>query len=104
MKGENGDLLADSHRILIRWKNYSSQLLNVCRISEIMHMEIYTAEPSMHELILEVKISVAKLTRYNSEGVDQIPAELIQAIGEILLSKIRKLIYCLSNGRSLLQY
>jgi hypothetical protein len=29
VKDENGDLLADSHNILNRWKNYFSQLLNV---------------------------------------------------------------------------
>jgi hypothetical protein len=28
-KDENGDLLAGSHNILIRWKNYCSQLLSV---------------------------------------------------------------------------
>jgi hypothetical protein len=30
VKDENGDLLADSHNILNRWKNYFSQLLNEC--------------------------------------------------------------------------
>jgi hypothetical protein len=29
VKDENGDLLADSHNILYRWKNYFSHLLNV---------------------------------------------------------------------------
>jgi hypothetical protein len=29
VKGENGDLLADTLRILIRWNNYFPQLLNV---------------------------------------------------------------------------
>jgi hypothetical protein len=29
VKEENGDLLADSHSILNRWKNYFCQLLNV---------------------------------------------------------------------------
>jgi hypothetical protein len=29
VKDENGDLLADSHDILNRWKNYFSQLLNI---------------------------------------------------------------------------
>jgi hypothetical protein len=29
VKDENGDLLADSHNISNRWKNYFSQLLNV---------------------------------------------------------------------------
>jgi hypothetical protein len=28
VKDENGDLLADSHNILSRWKNYFFQLLN----------------------------------------------------------------------------
>ncbi|PNF31838.1 hypothetical protein B7P43_G08902 [Cryptotermes secundus] len=31
VKDENGDLLADSHHILNRWKNYFFQLLNVRR-------------------------------------------------------------------------
>jgi hypothetical protein len=34
VKDENGDLLADSHNILNRWKNYISQLLNVHRVSD----------------------------------------------------------------------
>jgi hypothetical protein len=71
MKSENGDLLADSHSILNRWKNYVSQLLKLCRISDIMHMEIYTAGPSLHELVPEVEITVAKLRKYNSAGIDQ---------------------------------
>jgi hypothetical protein len=41
---------------------------------------------------LEVEISIAKLKEYKSLGSDQIPAELIQAGGEILLSEIHKLI------------
>jgi hypothetical protein len=32
---ENGDLLADSHSILNRWKNYFSQLLNVHNVSDV---------------------------------------------------------------------
>jgi hypothetical protein len=33
VKDENGDLLADSHNALNRWKNYFSQLLNVHNVS-----------------------------------------------------------------------
>jgi hypothetical protein len=33
---ENGDLLADSHNSLNRWKNDFSQLLNACRFSDVM--------------------------------------------------------------------
>jgi hypothetical protein len=39
VKDENGDLLADSHNILIRWKNYFSQLLNVHRVSDVRQIE-----------------------------------------------------------------
>jgi hypothetical protein len=38
---ENGDLLADSHNILNRWKT-SSLLLNVHRVSDVRQIEICT--------------------------------------------------------------
>jgi hypothetical protein len=57
----------------------------------------------------EVEIAIAKLKSYKSPGSDEIPAELIQAGGEILRSKIHKLINsiwdrknCLISGRSIL--
>jgi hypothetical protein len=45
VKDEKGDLLADSHNILNRWKNYFSQLLNVHRVSDVRQIEMHTAEP-----------------------------------------------------------
>jgi hypothetical protein len=50
---------------------------------------------------LEVEIAIAKLTKYKSPGCDQIPAELIQAGGEILLSEIHKLINSVWNKEEL---
>jgi hypothetical protein len=44
VKDYNGDLLADSHNILNRWKKFFFQLLNVHRVSDIRQIEIYTAE------------------------------------------------------------
>jgi hypothetical protein len=44
-----------------------------------------------------VEIAIAKLKKYKSPGSDQIPAELIQAGGEILLSEIHKLINSVWN-------
>jgi hypothetical protein len=35
VKDENGDLLADSHNILNRWKNYYFQLLNVDSVRDV---------------------------------------------------------------------
>jgi hypothetical protein len=49
----------------------------------------------------EVEIAIAKLKRYKSPGSDQIPAELIQAGGEILRSKIHKLISYIWNREKL---
>jgi hypothetical protein len=43
MKDENGDLLADSHNISNRRKNYFSHLLNMLNVSEFR--QIFTAEP-----------------------------------------------------------
>jgi hypothetical protein len=40
----------------------------------------------------DVEIAIAKFKKYKSWDSDQIPAELIQAGGEILLSVIHKLV------------
>jgi hypothetical protein len=48
-----------------------------------------------------VEIAIAKLKKYKSPGSDQIPAELIQAGGEILLSAIYKLINSFWNKEEL---
>ncbi|PNF43921.1 hypothetical protein B7P43_G02818 [Cryptotermes secundus] len=93
VKDENGDLLADSHNILNRWKNYFSQLLNVHRVSDVRQTEIHTAElliPDPSPFVVES--AIAKLKRYKSPDSDEIPAVLIQARGEILRSKIHNLI------------
>jgi hypothetical protein len=98
VKNENGDLLAD----LNRWKNYFSQLLNVHNVSDVVQIEVHTAEPLVpgpnH---LEVEIAIAKLKNYQSPDSDQILAELIQAGGEMLLFAIHKLINPVWNKKDL---
>ncbi|PNF32825.1 hypothetical protein B7P43_G04341 [Cryptotermes secundus] len=85
VKDENGDLLADSHNILNRWRNYFSQLLNVHRVSDVRHTEIHTAGLLIPDPTpFEVESAIAKLKQYKSPGCDQIPAELIQAGSKIL--------------------
>jgi hypothetical protein len=50
---------------------------------------------------LEVENAIAKLKKYKSPGSDRIPAELIQAGGEMLLSVIHKLINSIWNKQEL---
>jgi hypothetical protein len=44
-----------------------------------------------------VEVAIGRLKRYKSPGVDQIPAEPIQAGGKTLSSEIHKLIKLISN-------
>jgi hypothetical protein len=97
VKDENGDLLADSQNILIRWKNYFSQLMNAHR-----QKEIHTAEPLVPDTMLfEFETAIAKLESYKSSGSNQIPAELIQVGGEILRSNIHTPINSIWNRKKL---
>jgi hypothetical protein len=65
--------------------------LNVCNVSDVRQIEIHTAEPlEPSPSNLEVDISIAKLKKYKSPGSDKIPAKLIQAEGETLVSVIHK--------------
>ena len=40
VKDQKGDLVADSHSILARWRNYFSQLFNVHGVKEVRQAEI----------------------------------------------------------------
>jgi hypothetical protein len=54
--------------------------LTIHRVIDVRLIEIYTAEPVViHPSSFEVEIAIAKLKKYKSPGIDEIPAELIQA-------------------------
>ena len=46
---EKGDLVADSHSIMARFRNYFSQLLNTHGVNNARQAEIHTAEPLVPE-------------------------------------------------------
>jgi hypothetical protein len=97
VKDERGDLLAD-HKILNRWKNYFCQPLNIHGAGGVRQTEMHTAEPFVLEpSASKAEAAIRKLKRYKSPGVDQLPAELIQAGGETLCSEIHKLIKLIWN-------
>jgi hypothetical protein len=89
VKDEKGDLVADCHSILSRWRNYFPQLLNVHGDNDVKQTEIHTAEPLVPEpTAFEVEMAIEKLERYKSPGIDQIPAELIKAGDSIIYTEI----------------
>jgi len=80
VKDEKGDLVADSHSIVARWRNYFSQLFYVHWVKDVA--EIHTAEPLVPEpSAAEIELAIDKLKSHKSLGIDQIPAELIKAGG-----------------------
>jgi hypothetical protein len=84
------------------WKNYFCELLNVHGVNDVRQTEIHTAEPLVPEpSSSEVEIAIEKMKKYKSPGIDQIPAELIQAVGNTLRSNIHKLINCIWNKEEL---
>jgi hypothetical protein len=102
VKDERGDLLADPHKILNRWKNYFCQLLNVHGAGDVRQTEMRTAKPFVPEpSASEVEVAIGKLKRYKFPGVDEIGAELFHAGGETLRSEIHKLINLIWNKEEL---
>jgi hypothetical protein len=72
VKDERGDLLADPHKILNRWKNYICQSLKVHGASGVRQTEMHTAEPFVPEPSApEVEVAIGKMKRYKSPSVYQ---------------------------------
>ena len=85
VKDEKGDLVADSHSIVARWRNYFSQLFNVHGVKDVRQAEIHTAEPLVPEpSAAEIELAIDKLKSHKSPGIDQIPVELIKAGGRTI--------------------
>ena len=86
-------MVADSHSIVARWRNYFSQLFNVHGVKDVGQAEIRTAEPIVPEpSSSEVELAIGKLKSHKSPGINQILAELIKAGGRTICLEIHKLI------------
>jgi len=91
VKDEKVDLVADSHGIVARWRNYFSQLFNVHGVKDVGQAEIHTEEPLVPEpSASEFELAIDKLKNHKSPGFDQIPAELIKAGSRTICLEIRK--------------
>ena len=93
VKDEKGDLFADSHSIVVRWRNYFTQLFNVHGVKDVGQAEIHTTEPLVPEpSAFEVELAIDKLKSHKSPGFDEIPAEPFKAGGGTICGEIHKLI------------
>ena len=102
VKDEKGDLVADSHSIMAKLRNYFSQLLNVHEVNNVRQAEIHTVEPLVPEpSAFEVELAIEKLKNHKSPGIDQIPAELIKAGGRTIRCVIHKLTITIWNKEEL---
>ena len=102
VKDEKGDLVADSHSIMARWRNCFSQLLNVHGVNDVRQAEIHTAEPLVPEpSAFEVELAIQKLESCRSPGIGQIPAESVKAGGRTIGAVIHKLIISIWNKEEL---
>jgi hypothetical protein len=100
----NGDLLAQSHSILNRWKNYFCQLLNAHGVNDVRQTEMHIAEPLIHEpSSFELEITTEKLRMYKLPVIDQATGELVQGGRNIFRSETDKLITSIWNKGELPQ-
>ena len=52
-------MVADSHSIMARWRNYFSQLLNVREVKDVRQAEIHTVEQLVPEpSAFEVELAI----------------------------------------------
>ena len=62
VKDEEGDLVTDSHHILVMWWNNFFQLFSVHRVSDLRQTEIHTAQSIVPELsAFEVEMATEKI-------------------------------------------
>jgi len=102
VKNEKDDLVAESHCIMARLRNYFTQLLNVRGVNDVRQAEIHTTEPLVPEpSAFEDEMAIEKLKSHKSPGIDQIPAELIKAGGRTIRCEIHKLIISIWNKQEL---
>ena len=93
------------HSILARWRNHFSQLLNVHGVNDVRQTKIRTAELLVPEVsTFEFEMAIEKLKRHKSPGIDQIPAELLKAVGRTIHSEINKLFISIQNKEELLEW
>ena len=93
IQDKSGKCLTEEKEILSRWTEYCSELYNYesCGDNALLDCSQPPEEdlqPILHE---EVEIAAASLKKGKSAGVDNIPAELVQAGGETMIDVLTEI-------------
>ena len=80
-----GKCLTEEREILNRWTEYCSELFNHKANGDLSVLNVSQTDTEDDQTILrkEVEAAVQSLKKGKSAGVDNIPAELVQAGGEV---------------------
>ena len=93
IQDKSGKCLTEENEILSRWTEYCSELYNYesCGDNLILDSSQPPEEDLQPILCEEVEIAVASLKKGKSAGVDNIPAELVQAGGETMIDVLTEI-------------
>ena len=90
---KSGKCPTEEKEILIRWTEYCSELYNYesCIDNAVLDCSQPPEEDLQPILREEVEIAEASLKNGKSAGVDNIPAERVQAVGETMIDILREI-------------
>ena len=93
IQDRSGKCLTEEKKILSRWTEYCSELYNYdsCGDNTVLDCSQPPEEDLQPILREEVEIAVASLKKGKSAGVDNIPAELVQAGGETMIDVLTEI-------------
>ena len=93
IQDKSGKYLTEEKEILSRWTEYCSELYNYesCGDNTVLDCSQPPEEELQPILREEVEIAVASLKKGKSAGVDNIPAELVQAGGETMIDVLTEI-------------
>ena len=93
IQDRSGKCHTEEKEILSRWTEYCSELYNYesCGDNAVLDCSQSPEEDLQPNLREEIEIAVASLKKGKSSGVDNIPAELVQASGETMISLLTEI-------------
>ena len=90
VQDRSGKCLAEERQILSRWTKYCSELYNYKANGDPSVMNCSQTDTENDHLILRrgVEAAVQPLKKGKSAGVDNIPAQLVQAVGDDVITAL----------------